>query len=96
MLDECIKTLGTLTESFDLHEWFFTLDAELVKAGEVAPKRDGGAWLQARLLAEAERRGLPLRVASLAPRKKTAADYEAETRREAEAVLALLHKPRTA
>jgi hypothetical protein len=59
MLDDCSRTLGLHTEAFDLHQWFFDLDAFAVKTGQVIPKRDGGNWLQAQLVAEARRRGLP-------------------------------------
>lgn len=67
MLDDCTRTLGAFTEEFDLHAWFFDLDDRAVSAGLVIPKKDGGAWLQAQLVAEAQRRGLPLRMATVAP-----------------------------
>lgn len=60
MLDDCVKTLGHYTDAFDLHTWFFTLDAAALAANLIVPKRDGGAWLQEQLLLEAQRRGLPL------------------------------------
>ena len=60
MLDDCMQILGPLTDAFNLHEWFFTLDAQAAKASMVIPKRDSGAWLQAQLLAEAQRRNLPI------------------------------------
>lgn len=58
---ECI--LGEHTNGFDLHEWFFTIDAMAVSKGLVIPKRDGGAWLQDQLVSEAQRRGIPLKMA---------------------------------
>ncbi len=64
MLDDCLNVLGDHADTFDLHAWFFALDAAAVRDGVVVPKRDGGAWLQAQLVAEAQRRGLPLRMAS--------------------------------
>lgn len=67
MLDDCDKTLGPHAEAFDLHRFFFDLDARFVADGTVLPKRDGGAVLQAELLAECQRRGLPLHVAHGAP-----------------------------
>lgn len=70
MLDDCLKTLGTLGSEFDLHEWFFALDAKAVNANLVIPKRDGGAWLQSQLVAEAQRRGLPLQMATAEPQNK--------------------------
>ncbi len=72
MLDDCAKTLGPLTDAFHLDEWFFALDAELVKTAIVIQKRDGGVWLQAQLVAEAQRRGLPIAVAAPPPSKRTA------------------------
>jgi hypothetical protein len=65
MLDDCTRTLGPLAAEFDLHEWFFALDAQAAGTGMVIPQRDGGAWLQSQLVAEAQRRGLP--VASAVP-----------------------------
>lgn len=59
-LDDLMRLLGAHTEAFDLHAWFFALDARAVKSGEVVPQRDSGAWLQARTLEEARRRGLPI------------------------------------
>jgi hypothetical protein len=72
MFDDCVKTLGPLTEAFHLDEWFGALDAALVNAAIVLQKRDGGAWLQAQLVAEAERRGLPIAVAPPPPSKRSA------------------------
>lgn len=63
-LDDCARTLGEFTDAFDLHEWFYALDAQAVSQGLVIPKRDGGEWLQSQLVAEAQRRGLPLRMAA--------------------------------
>ena len=61
---DCDRTLGTHAEAFDLHAWFFALDAMAVQTGLVIPKRDHGVWLQAQLVAECQRRGLPLRMAN--------------------------------
>ena len=69
-LDDCMKTLGTFTDAFDLHEWFFTLDQQAFTANLVIPKRDGGTWLQSQLVAEAQRRGVPLVIASAEPTNK--------------------------
>jgi uncharacterized protein YdaU (DUF1376 family) len=60
MLDDLRRLLGSHTDGFDLHAWFFDLDAQLVAESFVVPQRDGGRWLQDRTLAEAIRRGLPL------------------------------------
>lgn len=64
-LDDCARTLGEFVDTFDLHDWFFTLDAQAMRANLVIPKRDGGEWLQAQLVAEAQRRGLPLQMATM-------------------------------
>jgi hypothetical protein len=65
MLDDLDRLLDPHTEAFDLHAWFFLLDQRCVDTGELPPDRDNGAWLRARTLTEAQRRGLPLRVASV-------------------------------
>lgn len=57
-LEDLTRLLGAHTHAFDLHEWFFALDADVLRTGEVVPQRDGGQWLQARTLAEATRRGM--------------------------------------
>ena len=59
--------LGPHTEAFGLDEWFYELDARLVKDGIVAPSKDGGEWLKAETLKEAQRRGLPLKLATAEP-----------------------------
>ena len=59
MLDDLRKLLGTKNlEAFDLHEWFFTLDARAEASGLIIPQRDGGKWLQEQTLEEASRRGM--------------------------------------
>lgn len=63
MLDDCTRILSEHTDAFDLHEWFFALDAMAVTKGLVIPKRDSGQWLQAQLVAEAQRRGIHLTMA---------------------------------
>jgi hypothetical protein len=60
MLDDCVRILGNHLDSFDLHEWFFALDAELIAKGLVLPSRGNGPWLQQQLVAEAQRRNIPL------------------------------------
>lgn len=88
MLEDCLQTLGEHANSFDLHEWFFVLDVLAAKQGLVIPKRDGGAWLQAQLVAEAQKRGIPLKMATAIPAK----DHEAEDKAQKERVKALLQK----
>lgn len=64
-LDDCMRTLGAYADDFDLHAWFYAVDARLVADGLVIPKRDGGEWLQAQLIDEAQRRGLALKLATV-------------------------------
>ena len=77
-LDDLRRMLGPHFDDFDMHEWFFRLDAESERAGIVVPQRDGGAWLQAQTQQEAIRRGLP--VASVASNPKTAGNVAAAAR----------------
>lgn len=67
MFDDCRRTLGEHLDGFAIDEWFFELDEMAVRANLVIPKRDGGEWLQSQLVAEAQRRGIPLRFASAKP-----------------------------
>ena len=64
MLDDHMKILTTHTDSFDLHEWYFALDARMLREDLIQPKRDSGAWVESELVAEAQRRGISLRIAS--------------------------------
>jgi uncharacterized protein YdaU (DUF1376 family) len=57
-LESLTRLLGDATAEFDLHDWFFKLDEIMRKNGELIPQRDGGEWLEAQTLAEAQRRGL--------------------------------------
>ncbi len=66
-LDDCGRILGEFADDFDLHTWFYALDSMAVNEGLVLPKKDGGDWLQSQLVTEAQRRGLPLRMASSVP-----------------------------
>lgn len=59
-VEQLARMLGPLIDAFDLHEWFFELDARMMRSAEIVPQRDGGQWLQARTLEEAQRRGLPV------------------------------------
>ncbi len=67
MYDDARRMLGPLTGNFHLDKWFYALDAELVTTQVVIPKRDGGRWFSEQLLAEVQRRGLPLSGAGDAP-----------------------------
>jgi len=76
-LTDCENTLGPHVEQFRLDEWFHDVDARAVRDGLVIPKRDGGVWLQQQLVAEAQRRGIPLAFASTTK----AEDFDAEVAR---------------
>ena len=52
------RLLGPHAETFDLHAWFFELDARVTDSPELIPQFDGGRWLVARTVEEAEHRGL--------------------------------------
>ena len=67
MLDDIRQILGPYTDDFDLHAWFYELDAKAMRLNLVIPKRDKGAWLQAQLLEEATRRGLKIAGATADP-----------------------------
>jgi uncharacterized protein YdaU (DUF1376 family) len=58
--DDLCRMLGSHMEAFRLDEWYHDLNATMSRSGEIIPQRDGGAWLQARTLEEAQRRGLPI------------------------------------
>lgn len=64
-LTNCVNDLGGLeaAEAFHLDEWFHDLNAQCELDRIIVPKRDGGAWLQQQLISEAQRRGIPLRIA---------------------------------
>lgn len=60
MLEGLMRTLGAHVEKFDLHDWFFELDARATKFGQVIPRDTSFQWLEAQTVAEAKRRGLPI------------------------------------
>lgn len=60
MHDELARVLGAYTEAFDLHAWFFDLDAKAVTDGLIMAKEGWWPWVQTELLAEATHRGLPV------------------------------------
>lgn len=78
MLDDLRRLLGAAFETFDLHAWFYELDARVVAAAIVVPQRDGGKWLQDQTLAEAARRGLQVAAPQVAG--KTAGNRAAANR----------------
>ncbi len=71
MLEDLSRTLGSHTEAFDLHEWFFQIDALAVKQAGVIAKEDQWPWLQRALMAEVEKRGLPISSAPAQLDKRT-------------------------
>ena len=73
MLDELMKVLGSHTNDFDLHEWFFALDQKAMAMPVVIARTEQWPWIQAELLAEAEKRGLPIATVKK-PGKPTAGD----------------------
>lgn len=87
-LDELSKTLGAHFENFDLHSFFDALSQKSRADGLVIPKADVWEWLQAQVLAEAKRRGLPM--AGAAPVR----DVNAELKAQADRVLASIQEDR--
>lgn len=82
-----MRLLGDHTEAFDLHAWFFELDARMAKSPELVPQRDSGKWLQTRTLEEAARRGLAIGSAQpAASAHDSSAEILAEIQRQDEAV----------
>jgi len=60
MLEDIGRVLGPHLDAFDVHEWFFSLDARAVKDSIVKSKNDWWPWIQNELMAEAQKRGLPV------------------------------------
>lgn len=87
-LDELSKTLGPHFEAFDVHAFFDRLSQQSRADGLVIPKADVWEWLQAQVLAEAKRRGLP--IAGTAPVR----DRAAEERAQDERILASIQEDR--
>lgn len=79
MEEDLSRMLGKHAHAFDLHSWFYALDAEMAKSGEIIPQRDSGKWLHDRTLQEAMRRGLPL-AATTTNNPKTAGNFAAAAR----------------
>jgi uncharacterized protein YdaU (DUF1376 family) len=62
-LDELAKMLGSHLDAFDLHAFFDAIAQQSRASGLVIPRADVWPWLQAQVLAEVQRRGLPLATA---------------------------------
>ena len=71
-LDDLRRLLGDQAlEAFELDAFLHDLNAKAERSGQIVPQRDGGAWLQAQVLAEARKRGLTVAEApSVAPTNK--------------------------
>jgi len=82
MVEECEKVLGGYADDFGVLDWLWSLDERAWRDGLVMPKRDGGEWLQSELVAEAQRRGIPIRFAT-APKTVSAWEAEVRARRQA-------------
>jgi hypothetical protein len=89
--DELSKTLGAHFEAFDLHAFFDDLTQRSRAEGLVIARGDVWAWLQAQVLAEAQRRKLPMASAVPPPR-----DRAAENRAQDERILAEIQEARRA
>lgn len=76
-LADLLGLLGPHAEGFAFDEWLDALDKRCLAEDIVPPVRDGGVWLRAELLAEAKRRGLPLREVSAPNARPTPADEDA-------------------
>ncbi len=75
-LTDLMAILGKHTDSFNLDAWFDALDRQAVQSNLVIPKRDGGKWLQEKLLEECRRRGLPIAGETEDPYAKFTAAWE--------------------
>jgi hypothetical protein len=71
-LDELSKVLGNHFENFDLHGFFDILTQQSRSDGLVIPKADVWLWLQAQVITEAQRRGLPMANVAAANSRRTA------------------------
>jgi hypothetical protein len=89
-VDELISMLGNQADSFDLDAWLLTGAVQRAQQ-EPGVIENWWAWLKAETVAEAKRRGLPFTSVASSARR----DPDAEIREQADAALALLHKPRS-
>lgn len=67
MLDDMMQTLGSHTDAFDIHGWLDDLDRKALNNNGVLPRTEQWAWIQAELLAEVHRRGLPIATSDAEP-----------------------------
>lgn len=71
MLADMGQILGPHLDAFDVHTWLDALDQQAVKDALVKPKNAWWPWVQAELLLEATRRGLPMAEVGLAVSDQT-------------------------
>lgn len=69
MLDDLMRMLGSHADAFELDTWFWDADAAAMK--ETVVVSDWWPWLKAATQAEAQRRGLPIALATPAAGKQT-------------------------
>lgn len=81
MLEDCSNLVAPHVEAFGFDAFFDRLDRRCVAEGKIPPERDGGKWLKSEVLAEAQRMGLPLRIASVSASEAEAAEMLAEVHR---------------
>lgn len=60
MFEDLGRMLGAHLDAFDLHQFFDSLSKQSRDQGLVIPKQQVWPWLQAQVLGEAKRRGLPI------------------------------------
>ena len=77
MLDDMSQILGPHLDAFDIHTWLDALDQQAVKNAIVKPKGAWWPWVQAELLLEATRRGLPMAEVGLAVSDQTKKNLQA-------------------
>ena len=77
--EDLSKMLGAHFEAFDLHAFFDALSQQSRSSGLVIPRTEAWPWLQAQVLAEVKRRGLP--IASAEPVRDKAAEQRAQDER---------------
>ena len=61
MLEDMRRILGPDNlNAFDVHQWFFDLDARVAKTNITLQRSDVWPWLQSELVKESLKRGMPL------------------------------------
>ncbi len=91
MFDELSKMLGSHFEDFGLDAFFDDLSRQSRDSGLVIPRADAWPWLQSQVLAEVQRRQLPIASAEPPP-----VDRKAAQRAQDERILAEIQQDRIA